>query len=358
LQQKARATASAKLAAALSEEALAVIKRVARQQKSAALMQLADRMSVLTQYKRVGGANPFSKIKQMVSEMLEKLQAELAEEMDEKEWCDFELSKTQESNEDLSDKIEGLKSKLDTAMSSSGQLKEDCKELHSSLADMAKLRKEMDSRRGEQRSSFEALKHDFEQGLSGVQAAISTLRKYYALNEDDASLVQVSSSEDSDQPKPPKRIQKSTGKGAELIGLLEIVEHDIASNIADADSEEEDQAAAYDKAVQENKVSVVELEQELKYKTAQYTALDKEITEMTNDYSTSSTELEARTEYLKKVQSKCKGAWSHVTFEDRKKKREAEMKGLLEAQAVLQGLQGGGKSKSFLQQRPKPATQQ
>lgn len=338
---------AARVSAAIGHEVLGLVKRVAKEQQSAQLSQLASRISVLTQYRGMGGGDPFEKIRGLISQMLEKLQGELSEEAQQKEWCDDEISKTKESNEDLGDKIEGIKSKLDQAISSSASLKEDTKDAQAELLDLANLRKGMEARREEQNKAFEAARADFQQSMKSVMAAISVLKRYYSVEEDGGqALLQAHSSGGSLQPQPPKKHTKSSGDGQKLIGLLEVVEADIASIVTDIETEEEDHVANYKRSVQEHDISKAEKQKTVEHKSSQSKALDKATAEMSRDYSTASTELQARSEYFGQVETKCKGAWAHETFEERKKKREAELKGLLEAQAVLEG---GGPS--FLQRR-------
>jgi hypothetical protein len=338
---------AARVSAAIGREVLGVVKRVANEQQSAQLSQLASRIAVLTHYRGMGGGDPFEKIRGLISQMLERLQAELSEEVQQKEWCDDEISKTTESNEDLGDNIEGIKSKLDQAISGSASLKEDTKDAQAELLSLANLRKQMDAMREEQNKAFETSSADFHQSMKSVMAATSILKRYYAIDEDRGqALLQGRSSGGSRQPQPPKKHTKSSSDGQKLIGLLEIVEADIATILTDIETEEEDQVAMYKRSVQENEISMAEKQKTVEHKTSQFKALDKATAEMSRDYSTASTELQARSEYLGKVKTKCKGAWAHETFEERKKKREAELKGLMEAQAVLEG---GGPS--FLQRR-------
>lgn len=342
-----RGGSAARLSAAIGREVLGVVKRVASEQQSAQLSQLASRIAVLTRYRGMGGGDPFEKIRGLVSQMLERLQAELSEEVQQKEWCDDEISKTTESNEDLGDKIEGIKSRLDRAISGSASLKEDTKDAQAELLSLANLRKQMDAMREEQNKAFETYSADLHQSMKSVMAATGVLKRYYSVDEDRGqALLQAHSSGDSRQPQPPKKHTKSSSDGQKLIGLLEILEANLATSLTDIENEEEDLIATYKRSVQENEISQAEKQKTVEHKTGQFKALDKATAEMSRDYATASTELQARSEYLGKVETKCKGAWAHETFEERKKKREAELKGLMEAQAVLEG---GGPS--FLQRR-------
>merc|ERR1719181_1942222 len=137
------------------------------------------------------------------------------------------------------------------------------------------------------------------------------------------------------QPAVPEKHKKASGAGGSIISMLEVIESDFASNLA---QEEEEEAAAqtdYEKVSQENKVSETVKEQDVKYKTEEATKLDKEIAELTGDRDGAQTELDAVLEYYEKIKDQCVA--KPEPYEERKKRREAEIAGLKEALSILEG---------------------
>ena len=61
------------------------------------------------------GADPFAKIKGLISEMIEKLEEEAAKEAAHKAFCDKEMSETKAKKEDKESEIEDLTTKIDKA---------------------------------------------------------------------------------------------------------------------------------------------------------------------------------------------------------------------------------------------------
>merc|ERR1712146_251263 len=137
-----------------------------------------------------------------------------------------------------------------------------------------------------------------------------------------------------DQPAKPQKHAKSTGAGQSIIGMLEVCESDFSENLAKVETEEADAAAEYDKVTQANKVTKTTKDQDVKYKTQEFKTLDKEITELTGDKDTTSTELAAVLEYYGKLTDRCVA--KPESYEDRKARREAEIAGLKEALDVLE----------------------
>merc|ERR1719172_609707 len=136
------------------------------------------------------------------------------------------------------------------------------------------------------------------------------------------------------QPAAPQQHAKAGGAGGSIINILEVCESDFATNLAKEESQEADAAASYEKVTQENKVATATKRQDAKYKTKEATALDKQITELSSDKETSSTELAAVMEYYAKIKERCVA--KPETYEQRKARREAEIEGLKEALSILE----------------------
>merc|ERR1719356_1800103 len=127
-----------------NSEVVAVVKRLAREHHSAALAQLASRISVVVRYGGKDGADPFAKVKGLISEMLTKLQKEAEAEATEKAYCDEDMSKTEAKKAELEDTLAKLTNKIDRAASRSGALKEEVVELEAELAKLAKTQSQLD----------------------------------------------------------------------------------------------------------------------------------------------------------------------------------------------------------------------
>merc|ERR1712087_945196 len=95
------------------------------------------------------------------------------------------------------------------------------------------------------------------------------------------------------QPAAPELHSKATGAGSSIIGILEVVESDFATNLAKEETQEADAAAEYEKTTQENKVTRATKEQDVKYLTQEFKTLDARIAELSADRENANTELSA-----------------------------------------------------------------
>merc|ERR1719506_251598 len=109
----------------------------------------------------------------------------------------------------------------------------------------------------------------------------------------------------------------------------------LQKNLAEEETQEADAQSEYDKTTQANKITKAMKEQDVKYKTEEHTGLDKAIADLSSDRQTAGTELSAVLEYLGKLNERCIA--KPETYEERKRRREAEIAGLKQALSILNG---------------------
>lgn len=313
-------------------EVVVAIKRLAKQSHSAALAQLASRIATVLRYSSSSGEDPFSKVKGLIQDMIAKLEKEAGMEATEKAYCDEQIAKTEAKKSDLNEDIAKMTSRIDKAAATSAQLKQHIQQLEAELAMLAKEQAQMDSMRQEGHAEYAQAKADFELGLSGVRQALGVLRDYYG----SASMLQDDSKFGAfmQQPAMPEKHSQSSGAGNSVINMLEVIESDFATGLAKEESEEADSQAEYEKITQENAVTRTIKQDDIKYKTQESKYLDTTAAEYSGDRETARTELEAVLEYYSKINSRCIA--KPETYESRKARRQAEIKGLKEALSILE----------------------
>jgi len=310
-------------------EVVAAVKRLAKQQHSSALAQLASRIASVLRYSSSIGEDPFGKVKGLIRDMIDKLEREAGAEATEKAYCDEQMAKTEFKKGELEDDVAKQTSKIDQAASRSAQLKEEIQTLEGELAALAKEQAEMDKIRQETHADFLVAKADLDLGLSGVRKALDILRDYYS---SDAAMLQTA--DVAQQPAMPEQHSKSAGAGGGIIDILEVVESDFATNLAKEETEEGDAQSEYDKTTQSNAVTRTMKEQDVKFKTQESKSMDATVVEYSADREASSSELKAVNEYYGKIKERCIA--KPETYEARRDRRAAEINGLKEALTILQ----------------------
>lgn len=312
-------------------EVVNLVRKLAHEQKSDALAQLAVRISTVMRAGATSGSDPFKKVKALINDMLERLMKEAGEEAEHKAYCDKEYGETKTKTDELKYDVEKYSSKLEKAKSDSVSLKEEVLALNREVSEIVRSQGVADELRKKEYKVYVQSKADLEQGLSGVRVALKILRDYYASGTGAgaaaASLAQ--------QPEDlPELHSKSTG-GTGVIAMLEVVESDFGKSLASVEMTEEAAATAYEKLSMENKMSKAMKEQEREFKEKEAASLDKSSLDLTSDRDSAQTELDSVLQYSASLRSMCEVA--PESYEERKSRREAEISGLREALQILEG---------------------
>merc|ERR1719277_2036557 len=259
--------------------------------------------------------DPFAKVKSLISNMIEKLLKEASADATEKAFCDKELAETEQKKADKEADIQKLSTKIDSMAAKSSKLKQEIAELEKELADLARSKAEADKLRIEEKAAFDTNSAEMKKGVEGVKLALKVLNEYYA--------------------KEGNAHGAADGAGGGIIGLLEVVESDFTKGLAEMTATEQSAVAEYDKLTKENEISKAMKTQDVKYKTKDSKGLDKDIAETSADKATVQEELDAVLDYYKGLQARCVA--KAESYSERKQRREAEIAGLKEALAILDG---------------------
>jgi len=292
-------------------EAVQFIKNLAKKQNAPALAQLASRIASAIRLNN--GDDVFAKIKGMIGDMIAKLEEEAAAAAELKAWCDKEIAAATAKKEDSTAELEKLNTKLNSDTAHSAKLKEEVATLQKDLADLASRTLEMDKIRGEEKALYEKNKPEMEAGLQGVKLALKILNEYYA--------------------KADQSHSASSGGASGIVGLLEVVESDFTKGLTEMVATEEAAVAAYESETKENAIQKTTSEQDVKYKTKEFTTLDKTIGDVTKDRDGVQDELDAVNDTLEALDKKC--TYKVESYAERKERREAEITGLKQALDIL-----------------------
>merc|ERR1719247_532368 len=177
-------TSSAKSSSDAGEQIVSMLQSLGKKNGDVAMAQLAMRVRAAVSMQTGSGADPFAKVKGMISEMIDKLVAQAAEEASHKAFCDKEMGESQAKIEDHTTTIDKFTTRKDKAVATIEKLKESISTLQSELASIAKQQAEMDQMRADQKAAFAEAKKDFEEGIEGLTMALQILRDYYAEKEE------------------------------------------------------------------------------------------------------------------------------------------------------------------------------
>eukprot|EP00812_Abedinium_dasypus_P011858 NODE_53_length_2375_cov_513.805172.p1 GENE.NODE_53_length_2375_cov_513.805172~~NODE_53_length_2375_cov_513.805172.p1 ORF type:complete len:589 (-),score=338.42 NODE_53_length_2375_cov_513.805172:224-1990(-) len=295
-------------------EVVRFVRRLARQQDSQALTQLARRIAS-TLREDAAGADPFAKVKGLITDLISRLAHDATMEASHKAYCDTETAHTMEKKENAEMWDNRLTNKIEKMTADMTTLKEQVAELQKSLADLAKVQLDMDKIRSMEHEQFLKDKQEMELGIEGVKVALKALREYY-------------NSEN-------KAHDAAAGSGSGVIGMLEVIEGDFAKGFGELMSTETTAQDDYERGTQENQVEKTSKDQDVKYKMKTITELTLALVEEGSNHQGIKSELAALNEYKAKLDEMCLP--KAETYAQRKAKRDAEIAGLKEALSILEG---------------------
>eukprot|EP00429_Kryptoperidinium_foliaceum_P100289 CAMPEP_0176249834 /NCGR_PEP_ID=MMETSP0121_2-20121125/34176_1 /TAXON_ID=160619 /ORGANISM="Kryptoperidinium foliaceum, Strain CCMP 1326" /LENGTH=676 /DNA_ID=CAMNT_0017589535 /DNA_START=81 /DNA_END=2111 /DNA_ORIENTATION=+ len=317
LRSKAKARARAKARSGNAGlHVVHLVRKLAMASHNPELSQLASRMGVALRAESDDTADPFEKVRAMLSDMVSKLEEEAGDDAKKKAWCDKEKKETGAKKGDKEDDIEVLTTKIEEMTASSMKLKEEVAVLEKELGALTKFQAEADRLRAKEKEVYGRDRPELERGLDGVKKALRTLKEYYASGDD------------------AKHDADGGGAGG-VIGMLEVVESDFSKQLAEIIAEEERAQREYDTLTKENQISKATKDADVKFKSKEATELGKAVSETQGDLSSVNAEYSAIMEYWSQIQKTC--AAKAEPYEVRVKTREKEIEGLKQALDTLEG---------------------
>jgi hypothetical protein len=276
--------------------------------------------------------------------MVAKLVSAANEEASHKAFCDEELSKSSASRDEKTMGMDDYSARLEAAKSGMAELDEQVKTLQSEIADIDKAQKEAAAVREEEKANYLKTSSDYKQSAEAVSNAIEVLKEYY-----EGALIQTSSSarrtsliaagRKSDRAVTAARQPAFGGAksdaGSSIISILEMAEADFTKLLAQSETAENQAVEAFRKLADEDAVAKAAKLASVKGKISEVKSLEVAMNNYQSDYDTVSKEYDAVIDYLSKLKPQCQV--KAMSYEEKKALREAEIEGLKEALAVLDG---------------------
>merc|ERR1719420_2277121 len=281
-----------------------------------------------------GQPDPFKNVRKMINNMIARLLQEAAEEAEHKGWCDAEMGKSELQKAQKEKEVKSLTSKIEEMSAQVAQLDDEIRQLIKEIADAEAMDLEATKvRAAEKKQSLASIK-EYEDAQSLLQNAMTVLQEFYG-DRQQKSFAQVDENADDAGPAPPPTheggYEKKDASG--VLGILEISMSDFARLETETKSGEAQAEAEYQKLIKGSAVRKATLNKDLEYKQVEKQKLEGNVQRSQSDLQGFQSELAAVVQYIEKLTPSCTNtADSH---EVRKERREAEIKSLQEALAIL-----------------------
>eukprot|EP00930_Biecheleria_cincta_P041918 TRINITY_DN2881_c0_g2_i1.p1 TRINITY_DN2881_c0_g2~~TRINITY_DN2881_c0_g2_i1.p1 ORF type:complete len:665 (+),score=215.81 TRINITY_DN2881_c0_g2_i1:71-2065(+) len=306
------------------ENAYRALEALAAKLGSASLAQLARRAE----------GSGFDQVVDSIKQHIKHLKKEEKEDVEHRDRCKKQMADSAASLASLEDgvkktgtKIELLEGKMSDLQAVLATTRDEVNKSKLEIAERTQAREE------ERKEHLEVLKHNKE-GLQQLEDAMATITKFYKDNK-----IAVGLAAEKAKPAPDAGFKDGKYKGSQAtntaVTMLKMVHEDLAKDIASAKATEESSQGQYEK-------DYAALKELLTSKEDEEISTNKALADLQMDLQglRESKDMQAdqkATEEATEASLAKDCAWVKANFASRRSKRKAEISGLVEAKALLDG---------------------
>merc|ERR1719443_1780217 len=255
-----------------------------------------------------GFGGPFDKVKNMVQDMIGKLEKEAAEAADHHNFCTEEMGKTKKSLEKKGAEVTKLTGRLEARQASISEMTTRKEEITEEMANLKGALSEATLLRQEEKQNSEKVIAEYGDAVKIIESAMNVLKEVFA--------------------------EKATA-GNTIVGILEVAQSDFSKLLTEATAQEAAAAADYKKMSSEAKVREAALSTELKGVTRMTLETQSDEQHLTRELDSVQKEVEAVEASWEQLKPQCEV--KTPSHEERAARRKNEIDGLQNALGALSG---------------------
>jgi len=287
----------------------------------------------------------FVKVRQIIKDLVARLESEADSERTQKSFCDDEMKKAVEQRDSEQSKVEGLKAEITGKEADKAQLMQEIASLSEQIAENKKAMLEATELREAESRENDKTVSEAGAGKEAVMQAIEVLKKFYG----DAALVQKSSFVPTNSDRSGKTVadlapgvfdedykgSQEASKG--IIGMLDVILADFERTGKTVTQEEADALEAFVSFKTENEADTLAKEGAVTTKEGEVATIQDGLVTLTDDLQTAEKSHAGALSELEKLHTMCVAG--EETYEERVAKRTKEIEALKEAHDILENWQ-------------------
>jgi len=290
--------------------------------------------SLLAQVSARVASDPFSKVKKMIKDLISKLMEEATAEAEHKGWCDTELTTNKQTRDKKTEEVNALNSEIEDLTATIAQLTQDIADLSAALKQLAAQMAEQTAQRSASKAENEQTIADAKAAQKAVEEAMAVLKDYYAKSAEATAFSQQTPAEDAPETFT-KPYQGMLPEGGSVIDFLEVILADFSRLESETSTDEAMETEEYKTFMFESEKDQALKQNEVKHKTSTKIAKESALHSAEEELKLTQEALDKAVAYYEKLKPTCVD--SGITYEERVKRREAEMQSLQEALRILSG---------------------
>jgi len=316
---------------------LALLTRKAASLRSPILSTLAMKLQV------VMGKDHFVKVRGIIRDLIEKLEADAESEASQKAFCDKEMGEQTSARDEAIGKVEEQTANIDEAESKIAKLTEEINDLSKEVAELRKGLFEATELRNKEKADNEQTIVEAEEGADAVKKAIEVLKKFYDNAFIQTGFVPAGADRDGntvadlapDTFSGEYNGKQDSAKG--IFGLLEVIQSDFERTLETTKKAEEDAVAAFEEYKTETEADIDEKNKSKKKKESERESTEADLTNFRDLLKEARTALADAREELAKLKPLCVD--TGASWEERRARQKQEVEALKEALAILEDWQ-------------------
>merc|ERR1719443_521866 len=273
------------------------------------------------------GAKTMDPVKNLLHEMIVKLEDELAAEVSHKEWCDTEKATSAAAKAEREENIASLEAEIEALTTAIQQLTSEIAFLQSELVRIQQETDEAIRLRKEEHETFVKAKEDHDNVIAALEKAMQALSGQYGF-------IQLRALSHSEKQSPFAEYSSGAGAGASAMEMLQ----DLLNRYTEARTElvqsEETAQKAHEDLLAKNEQFRKDTTQTKQAKETEKRQKTERLGNARVELAANRQELAEVVQYIADLRPSCDDI--RTTFEERKKRREAEIAALKETLAVLE----------------------
>jgi len=263
------------------------------------------------------GGDTFTKVRQMINDMLDKLQKQQSEDMKKDAWCRSEVAST---NLSLTAKMQKVNKETVALSALSASYQEVNTSIMTLTRSITKMKSELlkaQALRAQEKEKAAADMIMYKEDSRVINDAITVLKRVY--NDPMAA--------------PDKDGYKVSASGSSVVALLQSASDNFVDLVEKTKKNEKNADRDFLDLQRTSSVSLASFQKDLSYKTEDKTKMDADIIRSQTDLASYQKEAGALRDYMKELDTTCNTR--PPTFEERQAKRDAELANLKEALDIL-----------------------
>jgi len=275
----------------------------------------------------------FGPVIKLLRDLITRLEEEAAAEQSQHEWCENEKTSGVATQQEREKSIQHLTAEVDELTTDTTTLKNEIEFLASEIARIERETQEAIALRAEQKKTYEIAKKDHEEVIHAIGMALEALSGTYAFIQLKSSHTSIQAPTETGKGTPFGAYQSGGEGGASAMQMLQDLDARYSTALEEIITTEIEQVKAHEALLKKNEQFKIDCENTKAAKTAERRAKINRLNDAKDELKTSMVELHEVSKYLQDLRPSCDDIRS--TFEERKKRREAEIAALKEALEVI-----------------------